>query len=183
MEFKRKLEKVKEVTLKKPYSYYFMAIFFGYILLNLLINQVYVNLPTLTEYSNKFLIPFIIFTFLLVPGLVAVTVNLAIVKFKDLKQVKEAKGGKTGGFAALGIFAGVVGGACPGCFVGLFPALLGLFGLSASLSILPFYGLEIQLASSILLLVSIGYLTRDTVCIDGNIALSKEEAEKIIKGK
>ena len=65
---------------------------------------------------------------------------------------------------ALGIFAGVLGGACPGCFVGLFPAVLGLFGVTASLSVLPFYGLEIQAASIVLLIVAIFFLTKETVC-------------------
>lgn len=73
-----------------------------------------------------------------------------------------SKGG--GGFTFVGVFGGVLGGACPGCFVGLFPAVLGLFGVTATLSILPLYGLEIQAASVGLLVFAVILLTRDTVC-------------------
>jgi hypothetical protein len=165
---KRRLSKINDATLKRPYAIYFVIIFFAYIGLNLWINKIYVNLPTLTSYATWFLIPFLIFNFFLVPALVALTMNLSIVKFKELKEVQgegSKKGkGKAGSFAALGVFGGVLGGACPGCFVGLFPAVLGLFGVTASLSILPLFGLEIQILSTVLLGVSIFYLTRDTVC-------------------
>ena len=59
---------------------------------------------------------------------------------------------------------GILGGACPSCFVGLFPAVIGLFGISASLSSLPLFGIEIQVVSAILLLLSLFFLTGNNVC-------------------
>jgi len=125
---KRRLGRIRDVTLRRPYIFSFIIIFFAYIGLNLWINQVYVVLPTLTSYAVWFLIPFVFFNFLLVPALVALTINLSVVKFKELKEVQSGRKGqgKTGGFAALGVFGGILGGACPGCFVGLFPAVKGL---------------------------------------------------------
>ena len=100
-----------------------------------------------------------IFT-LLVAFLVAVNINLVIFKFRELGSI----GIKAGGIGSAGVFGGILGGACPGCFVGLFPAFLGLFGISASLSVLPLLGLEIQIVSVILLVASMILLTRDNTC-------------------
>lgn len=158
---KRRIERIKRAVLKKPYVFYFIGIFLVYIALNLWVNQMYVNLPILTSYATWFLVPFVVLNFLLVPFLVALTVNLFIIKFKEMRSVS---GKGSGGFGFVGVFGGILGGACPGCFVGLFPAVLGLFGITATLAILPLYGLEIQAASVGLLGFSIILLTRDNVC-------------------
>ena len=57
-----------------------------------------------------------------------------------------------------------MGGACSACFVGLFPAVLGLFGVTASLTDLPFKGVELQIGSIILLGISIVLLSKPSVC-------------------
>ena len=158
---KRRFQRIKRAILEKPYIFYFVSIFLIYIALNLFINKVYITLPILTSYATWFFIPFVVLNFLLVPFLVALTLNLSIIKFKEMRPVS-SKGG--GGFGFVGVFGGILGGACPGCFVGLFPAVLGLFGITATLAILPLYGLEIQAASVGLLAVAVILLTRDTVC-------------------
>ena len=158
---KRRIERIKRAITEKPYVFYFIGIFLVYIALNLGVNQVYVNLPILTSYATWFFVPFVILNFLLVPFLVALTVNLSIIKFKEMRSVSSKS---SSGFGFVGVFGGILGGACPGCFVGLFPAVLGLFGITATLAILPLYGLEIQLASVGLLGFSIVLLTRDNVC-------------------
>ena len=157
----RRFQRIKRAILEKPYIFYFIGIFLIYIAINLIVNQLYVNLSVFTSLVLWFRIPLILFGFLLIPVLVALTINLSIIKFREMRQVK---GKSSGGFTFLGMFGGVLGGACPGCFVGLFPAFLGLFGITASLSILPFYGLEIQAASIGFLVVAVILLTRDTVC-------------------
>jgi len=64
-----------------------------------------------------------------------------------------------------GWFIGVLGGACPGCIVGLFPAVLGIFGgAAAGLDILPFNGLELQVGSAALLIMSVWFLSKPAVC-------------------
>ncbi len=157
---KERIQRVKDALFKKPYIFYFIFIFLVYIGLNIWINQTYSILPVLGGFSKVFLIPYLLFSFLIIPFLVALTINLTIIKFKEASLI----GGKDGGFTFLGVFGGIFGGACPGCFVGLFPAFLGLFGITASLSILPLYGLEIQMISIALLIVAVIFLTRDVVC-------------------
>lgn len=157
----RRFQRIKRAITEKPYIFYFIGIFLIYIAINLIANQLYVNLEVFTSFALWFRIPYLLFGFLLIPALVALTINLSIIKFREMRLVK-SKGSR--GFTFLGMFGGVLGGACPGCFVGLFPAVLGLFGVTASLSVLPFYGLEIQAASVGFLVVAVILLTRDTVC-------------------
>jgi hypothetical protein len=98
---------------------------------------------------------------ILVAGFVGLNINLLIMKFKDIKKIS----GKEGSITTLGIFLGIIGGACPGCIVGLFPAVLGFFGgAAAGLGILPFNGLELQAGSLILLIIGAKLLSKPNVC-------------------
>lgn len=153
-----RIQKIKNVIVKKPYSYYFIVIFLAYLGLNIWLNQSFETFDVFNGYRLGFIIPFYILNFV-TAFLVAVNLNLIFVKFKDFKQMN-----KTGGFTAFGIFLGFVGGACPGCFAGVFPALVGIFGASLTLSALPLNGLEIQVAASLILMASIFLLTRENVC-------------------
>src|SRR3989344_5535839 len=156
----QRIRRIKQAIFERPYVFYFIVIFLFYILVDIFVNQLYVTgLDVLFEFRKSFLIPFFllnIFVSLLVP----LTINLSIIKFKELKDINSA--GSGAGF--LGIFGGLIGGACPGCFAGLFPAFVGLFGITASLSVLPFYGLEIIVGSIVLLVISIWFLTNETTC-------------------
>ena len=159
----RRLEKIKKAIFKKPFVFYFIFIFSAYVGLNLFINKLYISLSILSSFALWFLIPFLFFNFLITPFLVALTINLSILRFKEAGPGLKIKG-KESGATSVGVFAGVLGGACPGCFVGLFPAVLGFFGITASLSILPLYGLEIQFFSAAFLIFAIFLLTKDIVC-------------------
>ncbi|MEK6951854.1 MAG: hypothetical protein AABX29_02460 [Nanoarchaeota archaeon] len=153
-----KIERIKSATLKKPYVYSFFIVFIVYLIINVVINKVYITFPLLFTYNLKIVIPYIFLT-LLTALLVATNINLVYIKIKDLKNLKKA-----GSLSFLGIFGGLLGGGCPSCFVGLFPAFLGLFGITASLSTLPLFGLEILFASVTLLIISIIFLTKDNIC-------------------
>ena len=159
----RRLEKIKKAIFKKPFVFYFIFIFLAYVSLNLFINKLYISLSILSSFALWFLIPFLFFNFLITPFLVALTINLSILRFKEAGPGSKIKG-KESGATSVGVFAGVLGGACPGCFVGLFPAVLGFFGITASLTILPLYGLEIQFLSAAFLIFAIFLLTKDLVC-------------------
>jgi len=158
MEFKQRFQKIKQVTVTKPYIYYFIAIFFIYIIINIFTNKLYIVAPVILSYNLKIIIPFMILG-LLIAILVPININLIILKFKQIKQLN-----KESGLSFLGVFGGLLGGACPSCFVGVFPAFLGLFGITASLSSLPFFGIEILIGSAIFLIIAIIFLTKDNVC-------------------
>jgi hypothetical protein len=154
-----RIAKIKNVTIKRPYVFYFITAFILYLGLNSFLNKTFVTFSTLfTAYNLSFSIPFVTLH-ILTALLIATNINLIIFKFKELKLLS-----KTGGVTFLGIFGGLLAGACPGCLVGLFPAFIGLFGITATLGTLPLYGLEIQIISSILLIVAIIFLTKENVC-------------------
>lgn len=151
--------KLLQVILKKPF--WFGLGFIGYIFLNGVLNKTYVTVPRIfVNFPIWFALIFIFVNFLVVPLLVSLTINLSIDKIKDFKKIN----GGQGLISSLGIFFSLIGGACPSCFIGLFPAFVGLFGSTLTLSSLPLYGFEIQLFSSLILIISLHYLTRRNVC-------------------
>jgi hypothetical protein len=156
---KRRLGRIKTAITNKPYIFYFISVFIIYITINIIINKFYETTDVFTTLATWFVIPFLFFSFLLIPFLVALTVSLIVLRIKE-----SGIGSKVGSVATAGVFGGLLAGACPGCFVGLFPAFLGLFGLTASLSVLPLYGIELQVLSVIFLIFSIYLLTKDMVC-------------------
>ena len=160
-----RLTKIKR-ALSGPYFFSFIFIIVGYIIINGIVNKTAANgFAVLTTYRTSFLVPYIALQ-ILVATLVALTLNLVIIKWKELKELREMRKTtvKTSTLGAVGLFTGLLGGACPGCFVGLFPAVAGLFGITASLGVLPLYGLELQILSAILLAGAVFLLTRNAAC-------------------
>lgn len=159
-----RLTKIKRAV-SGPYFFSFIFIAVGYVVINGLVNKTITNgFAVLKTYSLSFLIPYL-FLNILVAILTGITINLGIIKIKEWREFRGLqKVHKAGGVAAVGVFTGILGGACPGCFVGLFPAVAGLFGITTSLGILPLYGLELQILSAILLAGAVFLLTRNPVC-------------------
>jgi len=83
-------------------------------------------------------------------------INISLLIYK-LKEFTANKGSST--MSGVGIFAAALANGCPGCFAGLFPFVLSIFGVSATLSILPFNGIELQVLSAALLGTSIFFLS------------------------
>lgn len=154
----RRFEKIKKVISTRPYVYSFILIIFIYLGINFFINDLSGTAPVLFNFNLNVIIPFLILN-LIIAILVGISINLVWLKFKEYKFVN-----KEHGLTFFGVFIGLMGGACPGCFVGLFPAFIGLFGVTASLSSLPLFGLELQLISLGLLILSIYLLTNEVVC-------------------
>jgi hypothetical protein len=110
----------------------------------------------LNSYRLSYLIPAITLN-ILTAGLVGIVFSLMHRNLTKLKKVS----GKGSIFSGIGIFATALAAGCPGCFAGLFPFVLSLFGITASLSTLPFNGLELQVASVLLLSISTYTLAKE----------------------
>ncbi|MBI2045774.1 hypothetical protein HYT23_06960 [Candidatus Pacearchaeota archaeon] len=160
METKRRFERIKNIFVKRSYLLIFIISFISYVLFNIYINKLYITYTTLFL-NLKFGTAFVGVS-LVVSLLIATNVSLVIMRFREMKMLGIL--GKQGGVTGIGVFGGLLGGACPGCFAGVFPAFLGLFGATVTLNILPLYGLEIQLLSAVILLISTFYLTKDITC-------------------
>ena len=80
--------------------------------------------------------------------------SLIAYKTRMIKSVSR----KTGFFATTGIFLGVLAPGCAACGIGL----LSLFGISAAtLTFLPYNGLELSAISAVILLVLVFKITKD----------------------
>ena len=154
-----RIVRIREAVLKWPYLGIFILVAVLFFSLNVYLNQSFEFIKNLSSFKLWFIIGFIFFS-ILISILVALNVNLSIIRVKSLGSF----GAKTGGVGLMGTFGGILGGGCPACFAGFFPAFVGLFGITASLSIFPLQGLEIQMISSILLVISITMLAKDPVC-------------------
>ncbi|MEK6914807.1 MAG: hypothetical protein AABW83_04105 [Nanoarchaeota archaeon] len=152
-------KKIKRAIFRRPYSFYFIFLFFLFLFSDIWINKLYITYRVLIEKSYYGIL--FIFLILTIAFLTSLNINLIIIKFKEFKKINY----NSGGFTTLGIFFGVLGGACPGCIVGLFPAVTGIFlGTGASLNLLPFKGIELQILSVILLVISAKLLSKNNVC-------------------
>lgn len=152
-------KKIKEAIFKKPYSFYFVFIFFLYLFFNIWVNKLYVTYRILID--NFYYGISLISLMILVAFLTALNANLIIIKFKEYKKFNYT----TGGFTSIAVFLGFMGGACSGCIAGLFPVVTGIFlGTVLSLNVLPFKGIELQILSIILLILSANILSKENVC-------------------
>mgnify|MGYP005840538995 CR=1 FL=1 len=156
MNLTERFEHVKQV-IKGRYFFFFILFSSLYLIFTAVINKFYAYVPTL-QYMDKFvLIPMIILN-VIIAVLFGITLNLIVFRYKEAQKFR-----KEAGLAPLGVFAGLLGGLCPGCFAGLFPSIVAIFGVSISLSSLPLFGAEFLIIAIIIMLVAIYFLTNTQV--------------------
>jgi MFS family permease len=82
--------------------------------------------------------------------------TLIVMKFREVKK-------KSLGVGTLGIFIGSLTAGCPGCVFGLFPLFAGIFGFGAgtTIAIMPLNGIELQLLTILLFVLSILFLSKE----------------------
>jgi hypothetical protein len=155
---RRRFQYAKEMVAANPLP---VAGFAALYLLFNVATVIYIHGSLLQFYRSMYLsytIPFTALTLLL-----SVTFGIAAMLFvAKLREIRLKSAGL--GFTGL-LFGGLAAG-CPGCYFGLFPILLSLFGISATLAILPFNGLELQILGIIAMCASIITLAKgtDVVC-------------------
>lgn len=153
-----RISTIKYVLAKRNYKLLLALLVITYLTINVLINQFYVTLPVFLSFRLSLTIPYILLS--IGTGIVAaLNITLVIYKFKQVTAIK-----REAGTASVGIFGGLLGGACPGCFVGLFPTLTGVFGTSLTLSALPFLGFEIAIPAFLLSLIALYIISNPLTC-------------------
>lgn len=108
---------------------------------------------------STYTIPYTILTVML-SFLFGAAMASFIIKLREIRL-------HTAGLGATGVIFGALAAGCPGCFFGLFPVVLSLFGITATLAILPFNGLELQAIAVLALLVSLYTLSGETAVACG----------------
>ena len=147
-----------KIIFTKPYLFWLIIIFVFYIALAVILSKFYINFKYIIYYLTTinwtyFLIS-IIFT-LIIGFLVALNLVYSYIKYKQHKEFK-----KETAVTCFGTIGGLSTGVCPVCVSGLFPFLLGTFGISFTYAILPFKGLEIQFLVILVLVTNLYFLHR-----------------------
>ncbi len=138
---------------QKPRVYWFVGIFVLYLILNVVFSGFYKTIPLVMSYAGTvdwFKLGVSLFMTLVISFLIGVVSVLAYTRYRERQNCKNA--GIVAGAAGVG---GLIVGVCPLCVSGIFPLVLGFFGVSFGFASLPFQGLEIQVLIIVLLLVSL----------------------------
>lgn len=149
---------IKSVLKQKKYFWIFLITVIIYLSIYYLIINYFLTSFSLffTTYVKSYAYPAFVLN-IVVALLMGVNVSLLVYRFKEIATDK-----KSSTMSGVGIFAAALANGCPGCFAGLFPFVLSIFGVSATLSILPFNGIELQVLSVALLGASIFFLSGKT---------------------
>jgi hypothetical protein len=90
--------------------------------------------------------------------LFGINVALLVAKLEELRF-------KSAGLSIAGLLFGSLAAGCPGCFFGLFPIILSLFGITGTLAILPLNGIELQIVAILVILASIYFLAEESTVV------------------
>ncbi len=161
MDFRSRIDTIKAVLGERAYLGLFFVYLVLYVFINFLINQFDEVIPFFLDYNLVFVVPYFALTVLIA---VTVALNLTIITYKIKKVRGLGDGKKEKGATFLGAIGGFLGGACPGCFVGLLPTIAGVFGVTVTLSSLPFLGFEIQIPTLLVLLVGLYIVANPLTC-------------------
>ena len=145
-------------TLQKPHVYWTIGIFLIYTALNVWLSEFYItirHIPNFVETINWAELAISLILSTIIGILVAFNTVYAYLKYKEHRQAKTATAA-----TCLGTVAGLSTGVCAACVTSVFPAILGLFGVTLSWAALPFRGAEIQILTILLLGVSLYVLTK-----------------------
>lgn len=107
-----------------------------------------------SHFHATYTVSFTVLT-LLISLLFGILLTLVVAKIREVKM-------KSLGVGMTGVVFGALAMGCPGCIFGLFPLLLGFLGIGGTLAVLPFNGVEFQIATVILLSISIFLLGKET---------------------
>ncbi|MEK6871809.1 MAG: hypothetical protein AABX16_02805 [Nanoarchaeota archaeon] len=143
---------------KKSNIFIFILLFVGYLILNIWISGFYNTIPLIIVYANTvnwFKLGLSLLLTLVIGILVSLNGVLVYMKYQERKKCKEGVA-----LASAGGIGGLAVGVCPLCVTGIFPLLLGFFGISFSFANLPFEGIEIQLLTIIILFASLVILNK-----------------------
>ncbi|NJL43792.1 MAG: hypothetical protein HC945_00485 [Nitrosarchaeum sp.] len=149
---------LRRTTSTSFYPYTFLLFTALYLAINIWTNKIYISGTFLFHYHWSISYPYATLT-LLNALLVGLNANLLIDRTRQYRNM-----GTAGTLSGLGAATGLLAGACPGCIVGVFPLILGIFGSTYALSDLPLAGIEILLLSAILLATGAHYLSQPLTC-------------------
>jgi len=153
-----RFDRIKSILRQKKYFWIFLITTFVYFGVYYLIITYFLDSFSLffRTYVKSYAYPAFGLN-IIVALLMGINISLLVYRLKEYATDK-----KSSMMSGFGIFTAALANGCPGCFAGLFPFILSIFGVSATLSVLPFNGLELQALSGVLLGASIFFLSGKT---------------------
>lgn len=147
----------KSLLRERPYNYLIAPLSLLYIVITAGVYYYIYNGNPIALYKLfplHYTIPFTIFT-IIISLLIGLTIALFFAKLHELHL-------KSAGVGVIGVMIGSLAAGCPGCFFGLFPLVLSFFGVTGTLAILPWNGLEFQVITISMLSLSVWMLAKET---------------------
>jgi hypothetical protein len=154
MDLKVNLNNLKLAFKDIKVKLFFIFSFISFFLITIFLNEQHIALPLMFKLELFNAISFLVVLFLN-SALFGIVFALSYYKFST--HSFNSQGTVIGSIAG---FIAFLGGACAACYAGVLPALLIILGISFSLTSMPLNGLEIMLFSSLLLLISIYFLSK-----------------------
>lgn len=133
---------------EKPNVYWTLGVFLGYLILNVIISEFYITLWYIPAYLDTLHWGELVlsaFLTLAIAALVAISSVYSYIRYQERKTL----GGATA--TCVSSVVGLSTGVCAACVGSVFPSLLGLFGVTLSFASLPFRGMEVQIATIVVL--------------------------------
>lgn len=158
LDFRSRYLTVRTILSHTTYKLIFLIILIMYFAFNFWINQFYTLIQNILHYNLAFVIPFFSLAVFIGIG-IALSLTIVIYKFTQIMSFQ-----KEAGMTAVGGFLGLLGGACPGCFVGLLPSLAAVFGLTVTLGTLPFLGFELQVPTFFIVGATLYWVSNPLTC-------------------
>lgn len=146
------------ILFRRPYIFAVLSVFFIYLVLAFSVSGFYNTLPLIFKYAqtvNWIELGISLIFSLIIGALVSLNIVVVYIKNKERRRCNQE-----GTLTAIGTAGGLAAGICPLCVTGLFPLILGLFGITFTFASLPFKGLEVQVVSILLLSLSFWMLVR-----------------------
>ncbi|MCA9459240.1 MAG: hypothetical protein KC550_01690, partial [Nanoarchaeota archaeon] len=103
---------------------------------------------------------FIAITTLINSLLFALVINLAIYRYREIKQFDT----KQTTFSGIVVFFSFIIGGCPTCAVGFLPLILAFFGIGSGFLLSETFFAVLQVITILLFLVAIYFLQKTLVC-------------------
>ncbi len=150
--------RIKEINLGSPNFFIFLISSIAFLAVTVFINELHVVYRMWFSLAPWMIIGLVILN-IVVAILFATIVNLMILRIKESRKASASMG-----VAPVGIFAGILGGACPGCFTGLLPSFMALLGVGIIVADLPLRGAEFLLGSVGLMSLSVYLLAKPADC-------------------
>ncbi len=150
--------RIKEANLGSPNFFIFLISAIAFLIVTVIVNQLQIVYGMWFSLAPWMIIGLVILN-IIVAVLFGTIINLMILRIKESRKASASMG-----VAPVGIFAGILGGACPGCFTGLLPTFLALLGTGIAVFELPLRGAEFLIGSIILMSLSVYLLAKPANC-------------------